>query len=434
MRAPHRLLSSALGAVGLTATAIAQAPQQATGALAVFLDCQAPYCDFDHARREITFVNWMRNREDAHVHVLVTAQPTGGGGWEFTLTFLGRGPFAGQTDTLHHVSSNTDSAAEIRDALTRTLGLGLVRYAARTPLAPRLRVAYQPDARAPTEQVRPEDDPWNFWTFRIGLGGSLSGEQRQRFFSYNASVAASRVTETYKLTINLSGSQDRSEFDIPDLDTTIVSVRSERSARLVSVWSMGPRWSLGWRSSFQHSTFLNLDLALRAGPAIEFDLYPYSESTRRLVVAQYAAGIALFDYDQETIFDRTAETRPEHQLVIGTEIQQPWGSVDLSLVGSQFLHDVRKHSLSLSGGVTWRLVRGLDLRLFGSIARIKDQLYLSKVGLTPEEILLRQQQLGTDFRYFVFLNLQYRFGSRFANVVNPRMRFGGAEQQVFFFF
>jgi hypothetical protein len=66
------------------------------------------------------------------------------------------------------------------------------------------------------------------------------------------------------------------------------------------------------------------------------------------------------------------------------------------------------------------VVRGLDFNVGGFFARIKDQLYLSKVGLTPEEVLLRQRERGTDFRFGVDLGLSFRFGSKFNNVVNPR--------------
>lgn len=64
-------------------------PAQQTEALRVFLDCQTFFCDFDHFRREIAFVNWMRDRQDAQVHILGTGQGTGGGGREFTFTFIG---------------------------------------------------------------------------------------------------------------------------------------------------------------------------------------------------------------------------------------------------------------------------------------------------------------------------------------------------------
>jgi hypothetical protein len=39
--------------------------------------------------------------------------------------------------------------------------------------------------------------------------------------------------------------------------------------------------------------------------------------------------------------------------------------------------------------------------------------------------------LGTDYRYFANLGFSYTFGSRFSNVVNPRM--GGGQEFVFFF-
>lgn len=78
-----------------------------------------------------------------------------------------------------------------------------------------------------------------------------------------------------------------------------------------------------------------------------------------------------------------------------------------------------------------RVFRGLELNVFGQAARIKDQLYLSKEGLSPEEILVRRRQLGTDFQYFASVGLSYRFGSIFNNVVNPRFEGGGP---IFFIF
>lgn len=56
----------------------AQAAQDS--ALRVFLDCPNSDRDFDYFRTEITFVNHVRDRQYAQVHVLVTSQRTGGGG------------------------------------------------------------------------------------------------------------------------------------------------------------------------------------------------------------------------------------------------------------------------------------------------------------------------------------------------------------------
>ena len=46
----------------------------------VFMDCQAPGCrDFDFNRREIPWVNWVRDRQDADIHILVVSTAAGGG-------------------------------------------------------------------------------------------------------------------------------------------------------------------------------------------------------------------------------------------------------------------------------------------------------------------------------------------------------------------
>jgi len=76
----------------------------------------------------------------------------------------------------------------------------------------------------------------------------------------------------------------------------------------------------------------------------------------------------------------------------------------------------------------YRLFRGLNFDIDAEISRIKDQFYLSAEGINPDDILLRRRQRETDFRYELSLGFSYRFGSKFANVVNPRMggvgRFG----------
>jgi hypothetical protein len=68
-----------------------------------------------------------------------------------------------------------------------------------------------------------------------------------------------------------------------------------------------------------------------------------------------------------------------------------------------------------------RLFRGLSLRAFGSYDVIHNQFALAKHNFTAEEILTRQFQRGTTYRYWGNIGLSYTFGSIFNNVVNPRM-------------
>lgn len=70
-------------------------------ALRVFVDCNTN-CDFDYFREQIKFVDYVRDRQVAQVHVLITSRNTGSGGDEFTLKFVGLREFAGLDDELKY--------------------------------------------------------------------------------------------------------------------------------------------------------------------------------------------------------------------------------------------------------------------------------------------------------------------------------------------
>ena len=89
----------------------------------VFLDCNQRGCDDDYFRERITYVNWMRDRQDSNVHLLVTSEQNGGGGTAYTLAFLGRAEFAGVEDTLTHDAAGVATQDERRAGLARGLDL-----------------------------------------------------------------------------------------------------------------------------------------------------------------------------------------------------------------------------------------------------------------------------------------------------------------------
>ena len=116
-------------------------------AVKVFLDCDD--CDLDFIKTEITFVNYVRDRLEAQVHVLITTQSTGGGGQEYTLTFIGQNECQDLRDVQKYFSSKTDTDDETRRGLVKTLKLGLMSFVARTPIACRIAVDYaRPEAGA----------------------------------------------------------------------------------------------------------------------------------------------------------------------------------------------------------------------------------------------------------------------------------------------
>jgi hypothetical protein len=413
----------------LTTDATAQQPppdpSQGTR-LRVFLDCQR--CDFDHLRREVGFVDYVRDPADAQIHVLVTSQETGGGGDEFTLYFIGQGRFAADQDTLRFATRQDDTEEEERVALTRTFSLGLVPFAARTPIAPNLSISYE--AREDATPVSLQEDPWNLWVFRASVGTEVSGESRQSSASIDGSLSASRTTEDVKVDLSLFGEYETEEFELSD-STTITSLTRFYDLEGIIVWSLSPHWSAGVAASATTSTRLNQDLTLKISPAIEYNLYPYAESTRRQILFTYLVGPVRYNYDELTLFEETEETLFQQVFEISAAFQQPWGEIDGSLEVSNYLNDFSKHRIDLFSGIEVRLFRGLGLDVRGNVARIKDQIYIPREDLSDEEILLELRELGTDFEYELEVGFSYSFGSVFNNVVNPRLRLGGGDDNFF---
>jgi hypothetical protein len=150
-------------------------------ALRVFLDCSYE-CDLDFLRTEITFVNWVRDRYDGQVLVLVASQATGGRGTDYTLTFIGQKDLTGRTDTLHFITQPGATGDETRHGMARILRLGLVRFSMATPLAAHLDVRFAPPGGpggpgGPNGVGREQRDPWNRWVYSASVNSNLNGEQ-----------------------------------------------------------------------------------------------------------------------------------------------------------------------------------------------------------------------------------------------------------------
>lgn len=415
------------------------AQQPATeAALRVFLDCQATFCDQTFVRQEILWIDWVRDREDADVQVLATTQRTGGGGNLWELAFIGLDAFEGVDDTLEFATPGDATNDDERRALIQYLSLGFARYVARTPDAVLLRVGIPraepgapggPGERAP-QVSNPEDDPWDFWVFQLGLNGNLNGETSYRSSNFSGSVSAGRTTEAWKLNLSGRHSKNTSEYDLSD-GSTVEAVRDSWSTSGLLVRSLGPQWGIGARASLGANTYVNQDLYWSVEPGVEYNFFPYSQSSRRLLTLHYTFPINGWDYTEETIYRETEEVRLQHSLSANLSLRQPWGQTDVSLSGSQYFHDLDFYNVRLFGSTNVRLFRGFSFRVTGSYSWIRDQLYLPAGDLSDEDILTRRQALATGYNYFMSFGISYQFGSIFNNIVNPR--FGGGGGGVFFF-
>ena len=394
----------------------------------MFLDCNF-HCDENFLRQEITFVDWVRDRATADVHVLVTTQETGGGGTEYTVKFIGLTRFAAVEQTLRHISTNTSTADETRRGILEVLKRGLVRYASESPAAGRLRITVADPEKA-AAKADPKNDPWNLWVFRTSIGGDMSGERSNKSRSLRGSASANRTTDDWRMSFAASGNYRSSTFELSETETfQSISRNIDASGTLVK--SLSQHWSAGLVGNALKSTFLNQDFRARLAPGIEYNFFPYSQSTRRMLTVQSTIGMNHFDYDEETIFGKFKQSMADLRLDTTLSLRQPWGTASGSIDYVQYLNALENYRLSAYGSTNVRLFKGFSFSVFAEASRTRDQFYLSKAGATPEEILVRQQQLATGYSYYMQFSVSYSFGSIFNNIVNPRFGGGGGDFIIF---
>ncbi|MEJ2637682.1 MAG: hypothetical protein P8184_20645 [Calditrichia bacterium] len=418
MRNTHILLLKSLlliillaGPVFSCRAGFPKAPKASQVAPNVYLDCR--FCDFDFIRSEIPYVNYVYDRSNADIYILITRQSTGSGGREYTLSFLGQGSSSAYSDTLSFVTLHDATDDEVRHELTRHIEIGLIPYIYNTKIMESLSIEYK--GKRDSLVV---DDKWKLWFFRINLGGHLEGEAASSNYSYSSTFSADRITENWKIKFRGRYSYEKDSYDIDE--GTLTSSESHKNFSLLTVKSLTPHWSVGVSTHLSSSTYDNISSSLSAAPGIEYNFYPYSESTRREFRLLYEIGYEIDHYYEETIFSKMKEVLLQESLEIGYETKNPWGRIDIFIRGSHFLHDFRKNHLSLYSEISLRLYKGFSLYLEGGYSRIRDQLALPKSEVTIDEVLLQRRQLETQYSYWGDVGLEFSFGSIYNNIVNPR--------------
>ncbi|HSL72021.1 MAG TPA: DUF481 domain-containing protein [Longimicrobiales bacterium] len=422
-----RILGVSLLMVCLPGTTVAQADAGPARRLAVFLDCHAG-CDFDLIREQISYVDWMRDRTAVDVHLLITSLDAGAGGSEYTLAFLGQRALSARTDTLRFTTTPVTTNDERRRALVRTIAAGLASFMVRSGNGDLIQVTAA--ARGEDELARPSQssDPWKAWVFEIGLEGGLSGEANYKSRNLTGSFEARRVTEAWKFNFEFDyeyeddhvTDQEFDELGNVIAEQTFRNLQRSYSAEHLLVKSISNHASAGLLGTLRSNTYRNLRRGIEVGPAVEYNILPYSQSTRHELVLRYAVGYAHNRYVDLTIFDKMRETLPLHVLVLNYRTQATWGSMNFRTEHRNYLSDAAKRNTNVNGSFNVRLFRGLQVGVHGGYSWIRDQIALRKGSSDQVDVLLRRRELLTGYDYRAGIGLSYTFGSIFNNVVNPR--------------
>lgn len=396
------------------------------GAINVLISCDTSFfggCDIDDLRRTITFVNHVRDRREAQIHVVVTAEGLGSGGTRYHVRFVGSGSVekdvAGSgapDDQVDYDAADNQSVERTRQGIARAVRLGLGRFLALSDIAPDISLVAQPPSSA--KQAAETHDPWHGWTFSLGASLFREGADLEQFSNgfYNAN--ADRVTKERKTTASINIGRSSSEFDIDG--EKLVSKTSFDSASLGHVLGLGPKWSWGVFASSFASSNQNVERSGTLNAGVEYNFFPYEESARHQLRILIRGGITEQRYIEPTVFDRTTERFPAATTIVTLDQKQPWGTFRLATTFLAHIPRTERNRLSLNGTTSIRVRGGLQINLNGSYSRVRDNIALPRGVASDDEILLQRRQLATGFNYNFNASVTYRFGSKFSNVINPR--------------
>ena len=368
----------------------------------------------DYMKREIRFVNYVRDPRMADVYILVTSQSTGSGGTIYTLSYQGQNKYKGIDDTLEFIRDKTDTNEISRRGLIKVIKQGLMRYVATTPSINDLSILYKPSV----EQITPKADKWKKWVFNLGFDIELDGEKYEKDHNFDINFSAAKITENWKFTSSFSFNYNEDRFEHED--HIIKDIRKRPRFRTLLARKIGEHWGIGLNAYLNSDVQYNNKLSAELTPSIEYNIYPYSEFSRKQFPVRLGVTFSHRDYYEETIYNKTSELLCKVYMSAAYVINGKWGSIINVLDASFYTQDFNKNNFGLVNIFNFRLFKGFSVNTLIVANLIHDQLYLGKGNLTIEEVLLHRKEIKSSYNYYISLGFNYSFGSMFQNIVNPR--------------
>ena len=351
----------------------AQETNLRSSSVSVFIDCED--CDLDHIKREITWVNYVREPKESDVHILITEERTGSGGSKTNLFFIGQKKFTTIRDTIIYNCLPDDTDDIQRDKLVKNLKIGLLQFVKNTPLSDFIQI----------ELVLPESDEkvsnkWNSWVFRLGASGYVNGDKNYNTFNIFSSISADRVTEKLKTETRLEYLYSESNFNYDGYKYK--SLNRTYSINHKDAYSLSDHWSAGYWVGTYSSTYSNTKIQYYLNPTIEYNIFPYKESTRKQIRINYNIGPNKYFYNDTTIYNKTNEVVFDQTLNVAAEFVQKWGRIWINSSYGNFIHNLKLNKLSFNTNLSLRIVKGLEFSIDASYSIIHNQIGLPKGDAT----------------------------------------------------
>ncbi len=419
MRKPFLLIALLYSAIHINA----QTNSQSHPRLRVFIDCSNTWCDQNFIKTEINIVDFLLDNQAADLHVLITEQETGGGGSQFQLIFFGQNRFRQMTDTLRF---NTDPVAtefEERDLLIKYLKLGLTPYIVKAGNAKDITI----EMKTKTDEKKKDSstttkDPWNYWVFRAGANGYMNADEVYKSSRVAANFAANRVTEELKVGFEAYGGKNRDSYYLEDSTgkQKIVNKNEDYNFQHYLIKSITDHWSYGYQVELSRSSFSNNKGRLLFRTGFEYNIYPYKEVNTKFFTLSYTVDVRRNSYFDTTLYDKLRETLYGQSVEANLSFRQKWGTIEFGIDYHNYFHDWKYLNLGANGQVDIRITGGLSFNFYAYAELSRDQIYLPKEEADVTEVLTRRRQIASGYNFYTSFGLNYRFGSKLNNFVNPR--------------
>lgn len=382
----------------------------------IFIDCLT-WCHRDFIKQELSYVNHMLDRQSAEVFIQITSQNTGGGGQRFQVEIKGSGRFDHMTDTLFFNLIANVSDNERRETMLSTVQEALLPYLLKTSM--REKITFEIDSSIDDTAEEVIVDPWKSWIFNVRINGNTNGQEAYNNLSIYSRLSASKVTDDVKIQPRIFYNLDRNVFSFEDEeDDVFVNVSSGASLKYVK--SINDHFSMGFFSEVRESTFSNYDLSFSFQPAVEYNYFPYDEVQKRRLSALYRVGPQFNNYIDTTLFDKEREWLYRHSLEIEYTQVEDWGSFDIQFTSGNYLHDWSLLFVAIEPYIELNIIKGLSLNFGGTISMNRNQVNIPKGDASRDDVLLQQIQLLSNYSYYGWMGIGYRFGSQYNNIVNAR--------------
>jgi len=397
-----------------------------TEPLKLFLDCQTT-CYEDYLKQNMQGVEFVRDRHDADVYIMINSKPNGSGGDTYYIHLEGQGKYEGITDDVVFNTNPDTQEEEIRKKLLKSIILGLSKFWIFAGHDDYIQVQFKPPSQQ--GQKPAVEDKWNNWVFDVGVSLMGNGDSNYSVFNYFGRLSARQIKEMtkFKFSINYSNRQSQYVFG----DQTIKAYSESFSSHISEIFGINDHWSYGVFGGAYRSIYSNYKFRGYVSAGVEYNFFPYSQSSKHLLVLQFKLSPQRNIYFEPTIFGKTRETLLQSRMSVAADIIRKWGSINGVISYNQFLWHPDFRSVTFYTGLKFRLVRGLNFRVSARYSITHDQINIAAGGATLEETLLRQKELLSSYQFFASVGLNYSFGSIYNTIVNPRFEEYG---HVYYFF